>query len=105
MAKGSTPRTVYQSGAERMLSEVTVSVMPSNLGARRWARFAYFRADLGLLEVVNLDSASALSRAASRSSRSSSPSVVVAIVGKVKMSCDLRCEGQRPRGVGVGFGF
>ena len=75
-AKGSAPRTPYQSGkgdlaaARRAVRAATVSATPRRLGARRWARWAYLRAELRPLEVLNLDSASDLRRRASCSSRS-----------------------------------
>lgn len=48
----------------RILKEVTISERPSRLGASRWARLAYLRADLSL-ELLYLVSASALRRRAS----------------------------------------
>lgn len=48
----------------RILKEVTISDRPSRLGASRWARLAYLRADLSL-DLLYLASASALRRSAS----------------------------------------
>ena len=68
LAKGSAPRARYQSGAARTERAATVSDTPARCGQRRWARLAYFRADLALLlEPLNLDSAMALRRRASDS--------------------------------------